>query len=340
MAFLCYKDDMKTLYFKIIMFLFLSACKGGDLDSKSSVNSVVPPSQIAAPTKAKDFSDDNYFSDRAHWGEYRQFVDFSGSLTLGEDPRVDDYYKINLPRFAQNYVLWRVNHDGSCWIQSAMVVIMHGILSLEKSQFEEALLRWKNYAAKLSEEHLAFKKFEESGELKKFFDLIEVLGRTADFKKALDMLNHMAINDLFNRSLRIFIDPSEEETSLCEFGDISRARVLTDIIGVPFLGFSAEGNLEGHAPALGFIQRLITEKTLLSLDKNYWLQQIQKLGRSVGVDAKVDPNYSKKYHDLLEKLIDIESDKLPKVIYLRSRHLYMDITVLKTYSDKINNYSY
>lgn len=334
----CYKFQMKNRFINIGILLFLSACNDSDSSSKTPVNSLTSPHQIGPVTKVPPIIDDNYFSEPMNWGIYQQFIDFSGAVTLAEDTRVDEYYKINLPQFSQNYVLWRVTHDGSCWIQAGMVVILNGLLSLEKSQFEEALVKWKNYAANLRAKHVAFKKFSESGELKKFFDLIAALGRTANLKEAMHMLNHTAIKNVFNQSLRHFIDPGQEDIDLCEFGDLSRAHVLSGIIGIPLVGFSSEGELGGYAPANSFMLRIFADKAVSPLiDKAYWNQEIMRLGRAIGADNKIQEKYIKNYHVIVEKMIMLESDKLPKIMYLRSRPLYMDLAVLKTYSDAINS---
>lgn len=62
-----------------------------------------------------------------------------------------------------------------------------------------------------------------------------------------------------------------------------------------------------------------------------------RLGRAIGADNKIQEKYIKNYHVIVEKMIMLESDKLPKIMYLRSRPLYMDLAVLKTYSDAINS---
>lgn len=262
---------------------------------------------------------DNYFADKANWGIHRKFIDHEGKTLLSNDSRVNDFYKTVLPEFCQDYVLWRVTHDGSCWIQSAMVVLLHGLLSLKKDQFQQALVKWKNLATEYAAAHPAFKEFERAGHQKKFFDLLEALGASKNFKQAMYMLNHTEVKDLFNRSLRAFIDPEHEIHNLCELGDIRDAAHLASKVGVPFLGFAGDINATTQ---LSFVRD--------ALQLGIGHADFKKLGKLSS------SSYEANAAALLRNFIHEQKHNFPKVLYFRSNPLYMDIAVEKAFSDAVN----
>lgn len=87
------------------------------------------------------------------WGAPMVAIDFLSHQNLLEDRRVDKVHKEQYPRLCEDYVLWRVEHDGSCWVSSAMTQLLYQMVEAGPKKFDEALGYFKALLASDKQGH-------------------------------------------------------------------------------------------------------------------------------------------------------------------------------------------
>ena len=75
-------------------------------------------------------------------------IDFSTECSLSEDNRVHELHKITYPDFCKEYVLWRVNHDGSCWNSVGITLLLCEMIEGGEEIFGRAVEHFKNILAR------------------------------------------------------------------------------------------------------------------------------------------------------------------------------------------------
>lgn len=94
--------------------------------------------------KAQLLAQGNVWADEALWGEAVQTRDTSGKTPLDRDDRVHDVYKKNLG-LKDKYVLWRMAHNGTCWLQAQMIQLFYGLILAGPTKFRESIEALENH---------------------------------------------------------------------------------------------------------------------------------------------------------------------------------------------------
>ncbi|MCA9508697.1 MAG: hypothetical protein KC505_09790 [Myxococcales bacterium] len=138
------------------------------------------------------------------------------------DPRVDDRLKEVIPQFLKSHVLWRVRHNGNCWITSALIFMLHEITSKGHEYFIQSLNRIKKSAQDFA--------IEDNQHVKKFIELLESINDNDDFKNTIEILNYADSYFILNMGLRQFIaeavkdikpKKAEEIRNYLSWGDVA-----------------------------------------------------------------------------------------------------------------------
>jgi len=234
-------------------------------------------------------------------------VDFSGRMTLMADGRVDVVHKSMLPELCNNYVLWRVAHNGSCWVTSAMTQFIFTLIDGGPGEFDRVIKQLKTDVANTGAD----------AQFKEFFDYFALVRQKMDFRDALDLLNHQNVHPVLDRGFRMllakdfrargdFVEAAKIEKP-GEWGYASHFKPLFNRLGLKYAGISTDGEFGESKPT-----------TILHDLEDYF----GNMPRTIDVNRRFGQ----------------AEENLPKVLFFRSSPGFMDIAVLKTFSDQINGH--
>lgn len=150
----------------------------------------------------KDLSKTNMWSDKSSWGLPLDSIDFSGGILFKDDARIDDHHKKNFPHLHDNYVLWRVKHDGSCWVSSSITLLFYHMIEGGREKYEDVLQRMRSFAKNHIDEKALEGKLESLDEL---FDIFELVKETMSHSFSLSLRNHQNIYDKLDKGMRILL---------------------------------------------------------------------------------------------------------------------------------------
>lgn len=246
------------------------------------------------------------------WGEPSLAIDFSGKQLLLEDSRVHEVHKRQFPIIVEEYVLWRVKHLGSCWVYSGMAQFFYQAIEAGPTKFAELQAQ----IGKIFEQGAYLPNNKTIAD--DFLSILELVGQKMEHRFTLDVINHenvgTALESGFRRLLSIifrskgmekYADEIEKPES---WGSASDFGSLFHEIGIKYAEVSSDGKF-GRAPTRSYF----------------------KLGDYLtGREA-----ISIVWNGDREKFASIRKD-MPVVMSFRSKPGYMDVAVLKSFSDRIN----
>lgn len=181
----------------LLMTLFLlHGCGAPDSSTPSTIDGA--PSKNTLPSDSKKTS----FRDKALWGQPIRGIDFSGNILVKDDTRIHQAHKNKYPELGENFVLWRVTHDGSCWVSAQLAILIFQMIEGGKEKFEEVLGKMRDYAAQHVKKEMLVGKLES---LDDFFQIFELIKENMTHRFSLDVRNHQNIYDILDKGMRIFI---------------------------------------------------------------------------------------------------------------------------------------
>lgn len=184
---------------KFILFIFLIL--------QFSCSNEQPPTTKARPELST--TESTGWANPKTWGEKRLSLntksEYENALV---DPRIDQIYKDGMPDFLKTRVLWRVGHDGSCWVSVALTLLLYELTNQDQAFFSQILGKMQKQAVDLA--------INENDFVKNFFAILEVIKEKNDFKLAVAMLNHEKVFYNLNMGLRQFLKVHEGDNTLTE----------------------------------------------------------------------------------------------------------------------------
>lgn len=254
--------------------------------------------------------------DKSHWGSKTTNINFNGTKTLLEDRRINQVHKDRYPNIIKHYVLWRVRHDGSCWVQSGMVQTLYQMIFQGEKKYEEALVELKT----ILQPTLTGNDLNAKEKAQDFIAALEFLKEKMDFKFTLEFINHTHVFDIFNFGFRKLISNIRREEGNnaladkidqpMEWGVVTDFGKIFTLLKLNFNSILLDDVLpETPVPA----------STIFFFD--FW-----------DFDNKGDAE------DKLNKSMPTEEQiaRLPKVISIISSPDFIDVAALKSFNDKIN----
>lgn len=142
------------------------------------------------------------FRDKALWGQPIRSIDFSGKILVKDDARIHDDHKRKYPELGENFVLWRMTHDGSCWVSAQLTLLIFQMIEGGKEKFEDVLAKMRDFAAKNVKKEILVGRLDS---LDAFFQIFELIKENMTHRFSLDLRNHQNIYDILDQGMRIFI---------------------------------------------------------------------------------------------------------------------------------------
>lgn len=131
----------------------------------------------------------------ALWGNPIQSIDHSGKVLFVNDSRIANLHKHEYSQFGDKYVLWRMTHDGSCWVSSALTLMLFNMIEGGQAKFHAAAKKMRAIASNNSSKDL-------DADLQDFLNIIDFLGTKMDHRFSLDFRNHQTIYDKLDTGMR------------------------------------------------------------------------------------------------------------------------------------------
>lgn len=194
-------------------------------------------------------SSDNKWTDSSSWGSPGA-IDIAETRTLAEDPRVHQIFKDQLPILCEEFVLWRVTHDGSCWIDVGVILTLSHLIMNSDDKFDEAIVVFKEMFAIKNEIFPA-----EDQELSKgFFDALKLLrAKKMDFHYCFHFISHRNVRDVFMKGFRKLLSNCfylEKDMALAmrfarlgDWGDAYHFSPVFERLGIKYADISNNGAL-------------------------------------------------------------------------------------------------
>ena len=248
------------------------------------------------------------------WGDPMAAIDFSGNQTLSEDDRVHIVYKNQYPTMCKEYVLWRVEHDGSCWVSSGITQLIYQMIEAGPEKFDEVIEYLKSLFASDPE----FTQTENEAVSSNLFMILELIREKMDHSFSLALRNHRNVYEALDRGFRKILSLYWRKHDDAKATEINISNSL---------GFAAD--FKGFLHEMGFkYAEFLTD------------------GECNGVSATTsffdlcayltEPEISLFSHGDENRQKNIIQKKMPKVMSFLSDPGYMDIAVQKSISDQIN----
>lgn len=295
------------------IFLILSALSCGE-DKPTDDTSKAVSATDKFPKKPTPLP--NKWSSPEALGAPSLIINFSQKdIVLKDDTRVNSVHKQQVPIITEEYVLWRVRHNGSCWLYSGMMQFFYQAIEAGDKKFSEIIKEIKKIFSEGEDAHLA----QNQALADDFLALLELMQEKMDHRHCLELINHekvVAVLDPgFRRLLSIITrkqglstiaDEIEEPNS---WGHASHFGYLFDELGFKFAEISSDGDFHKNTPAT---------------------RSIVSLGQYITRDGQRSILENNR-----EKYAHIRKD-MPVVISFRSSPGYMDVAVLKSFAQQLS----
>lgn len=170
----------------LICFLFLHSC--GQEPQNTKPFSTTAPALTQKPEK-------NLFADKTSWGNAHTYLDFSGKIYFKDDPRIHQLHKDTWPQLNNSHVLWRVTHDGSCWISAQLTLLLFQMIEGGEPKFHKVLAKMQDFAEQNN----------KTNDLKAFFDIFKIIEGNLSHRFALDFYNHENIYQVLDKGMRLML---------------------------------------------------------------------------------------------------------------------------------------
>lgn len=240
---------LKILLLIVVSFLF--SC--GD----KNLASLEPSFEPAKPETTLPSGFRNYWSEKETWGKLDIIINSDSQQSLTENSAVHESWKRNFPKMTKTYVLFRVRHNGSCWIHAALAVLISNLIDSGSEKFAKAVETYESLGkenAKISE---AFKKFYESEDFKKFMEAFRWMNNSRSFKTSLNFMNHENVGQALVKGMRAYIasdrrkkgyvaEAEKLESQPSCWGFVGDADFMFDEAGLDLPGFTMSDNGKEH----------------------------------------------------------------------------------------------
>lgn len=161
--------------------VLLNACGPVPSPENTAIFSAIEPQ-----TNKKE----NIWAKKSSWGSDFSAVDFSGKILFNDDYRIADIHKTKHSQL-KNHVLWRVNHDGRCWLTSELILLFYEMTQNGKENYLNIMTNIRN----ITREYLK----DSAEDLIAVFELLE---DNLSLHFALDLMNHENTYNTLNRGMR------------------------------------------------------------------------------------------------------------------------------------------
>ena len=182
----------KSLYSILFLLCIISGCGLDNQDEQPDAKGL-PSVRIESNSRKTQSSPPAIFR-----GNPVQSIDFSGKTLFQDDGRIDDIHKKKFPRFNQKYVLWRLTHDGSCWVSSATTLLLYQMIEGGQKKFDDVVTKMRALAASGAQKSL-------EQDLTDFFAILEVMRNNLSHRFSLDLRNHQNIYEKLDHGMRALL---------------------------------------------------------------------------------------------------------------------------------------
>jgi hypothetical protein len=279
------------LYNLLILLCLISSCGPQDTVTHNNVTH-------------NDKTQHNPWADKALWGSPISSIDFSGKTLFQDDFRIAEIHKEAFPEFHNTYVLWRMTHDGSCWVSASLTLLLFQMIEGGLEKFTDVLEKMKTFA----KTHVSS---NESHSLDDFFNIFELITHNFSHRFSLDLRNHQRIYDKLDHGMRVLL-----AAYLRSYGgqwDRKRAEEIQP---------PKKGGLEDWGLADEFNNFFKSLGISCPVIDIYNTDRIQVFAYNKGW---IEPPYFK---GIKER---------PPMLIIHSRKAYIDVLVEKKFSDKVND---
>ncbi|MCA9508154.1 MAG: hypothetical protein KC505_07030 [Myxococcales bacterium] len=336
---------MIKIIFSIIYTLILSSCGLNNNNNHKLINNDQQENKSLKNNKITAINnknnDDNYWSKPDNLGPQENIVTYNSQQNLANDPRVIKGYNDYYPEIMKRYVLFRVEHNGSCWVYSALTNLVVNLIDSGKDNFTKSITTLDNLAKENAEKYEHFEKFYKSDDYKKVIDAFKWISKSMDFKKSLDFINHKEVHNVLNKAMRAFlaankrklnkIDQAKElETEATCWGDIGDFSFIFNTLNINLSGIKFITEQEALQDKKVTYNPLNNTYVFINSSKLYKNFLNEKLIKTTGYNHKKD-NFKEHLNMFFAKAKDTD---LPKIIYVRSNIAYMDAAVLSSFAKR------
>jgi hypothetical protein len=169
-------------------------------------------------------------------------IDFSTTYSLHEDKRVHELHKKTYPDVCHEYVLWRVNHDGSCWNSVGITWVIYQMIQGGEDIFDNAIERFKTILKPANLDK------SEKKIIIKFFAILDRMRQKMDHRYSLELRNYSNIYKTLDKGFRIILATQERQNERPDYeyadeieqpgsrGHMSNMRPLLADLGFSYAG--------------------------------------------------------------------------------------------------------
>lgn len=230
-------------------------------------------------------------------------IDFSPDVSLHNDDRVHELHKMTYPDFCHEYVLWRVNHDGSCWNSVGITLLFYHMIQGGEEIFDNSVKYLKNILSG------AILDKNDRKLINNFFIIINIIRRKMDHRLSLELRNNRNTYEILDRAFRIILATHERQKALPDHD---------------FANDVEQPKTRGH---MSYMRPLLTDLGFSYAEIDCYEHDNQN------IIVKAD---FEEYIELNNNIIN----NLPDIIAFGSSPGYADVAVRKSFSKiiKKNNY--
>lgn len=239
-----------------------------------------------------------------NWGAPMVSIDYTWPHTLIKDDRVHPLYKNNYPTLCENYVLWRVQHDGSCWVSSGITQLIYQMIEAGPKKFDEVV----EYFKTLLDSDPAYDQVIASD----LFSILDLIRKKMDHNFSLSLRNYSNIYEALERGFRKILaiywkkHNVSKSAAINESFTVGYAADFKDFfneLGFKYAEFLTDGEVDG------------ADATMSYFDLSAYISEEEAV--SLGQENQI-------------------GSKMPAVMSFLTMPGFMDVAVQKNISEKIN----
>jgi hypothetical protein len=158
---------------------------------------LIPPTPSSINPAQFLTSANNKWVDPSTWGSPGA-INITETRTLAEHPDVHQIFKDQMPIFCEEFVLWRVTHDGSCWVDVGVILAIDHLIRQDEVTFDKAIALFKEIFAIKNENYPA----EDAEIIKDFFDVLDLVRAKRDPRYCFHFISHRNVRDALMKGFR------------------------------------------------------------------------------------------------------------------------------------------
>lgn len=262
---------MKKIYPIILILLAFSGCSP-ESDTQYS-------SQSRRQTGASSI-------DTRIWGKNIGNLDFSGSIPFESDSRIDDAHKKRFPELKGNYVLWRMPHDGSCWVSAATTLLLYEMIEGGPQKFDEVVAKMRSLVSP-----------DKENEMKDFFRAFETIRENLNHRFSLELRNHRLAYEELDKGMRMLLAQVKRSE-----GNVAKANEIETPYewgsSIDFERLFLKLGLEYHVMSLWYGSRGHVSSSASFTSKNSLPKMMVIDSRRAYIDVLVDKEFSARVNEI------------------------------------------